>query len=75
MNSVWNQGEWSRIVSWQHIYMHNNWFIDPRISDFESDCKRKQEKGSGADGSSAVVSVNILAALVYENTYTYSSNF
>lgn len=44
MNSVWNQGEWGRIVSWQHIYMHNNWFINPRISDFESDCKRKQEK-------------------------------
>lgn len=44
MNSVWNQGKWSRIVSWQHIYMCNNWFINPRISDFESDCKRKQEK-------------------------------
>lgn len=45
INSVWNQGEWKeldKIASWQHIYMHNNWFINPRIlvkSDFERACQ------------------------------------
>lgn len=82
INSVWNQGEWKeldKIASWQHIYMHNNWFINPRISvksDFERACQTVKMAPKQIWQRDSAVTANVFSVLMHTNTKnTYTSNF
>lgn len=76
INSVWKQGEWGeldRIASWQHIYIHNNWFINPRIlvkSDFERSCQTVKTAPNQIWQRNSAATANMLAVLVHTNTKT-----
>lgn len=76
INSIWNHGKWKeldRIASWQHICMHNNWFINTRIlvkSDFECVCQTVKTAPNQIWQRDSAVTANILAVLVHTNTKT-----